>query len=96
MLARPQWWRSYFVSDDHVGRLFSLSDRVRYYWPEADVAEAVQRLLAELTTIPATLVSQYLPEQYAAWRAGEIGLTADALIAHRVGAVLARYDAACG
>ncbi len=96
MQDRPLWWRGYFAPDDRAGRLFSLSDRVRYYWPEPEIDAAVQKLLSGLTAIPPTLVSQYLPAQYAAWRAGEIALTPAALIGHRVEQVLARYATACG
>ena len=95
MDARPHWWRGYFVPEDRVGRLFSLSDRVRYYWPEPELEAAVRRLAGELRAIPPTLVSQYLPAQHAAWREGAIPLTPAALIAHRIEAVLLRYGQAC-
>jgi D-tagatose-1,6-bisphosphate aldolase subunit GatZ/KbaZ len=93
MDRNPGWWRGYFAPADRVGRLFSLSDRVRYYWPESDVDAAVRRLMA-LGEIPPTLASQYLPSQHAAWRAGQIALTPAALIGHRVGQVLDRYGTA--
>ncbi len=96
MLVRPLWWKDYHAPTDRIGRLFSLSDRVRYYWPEPEVDAAVQHLLAQSQDLPPTLVSQYLPRQYDAYRAGELALTAEALVAHRVGEVLARYAAACG
>jgi len=94
MAGRPDWWRGYHAADDRVGRLFSLSDRVRYYWPEPAVAQAVDALFAEAPSLPPNLVSQYLPAQYAAWRAGGLALTPTALALHRVDAVLARYEAA--
>ncbi len=96
MAERPVWWHGYFAPEDRIGRLFSLSDRVRYYWPEPEVDAAVQQLLAGLAAIPSTLVSQHLPSQYAAWRDGAIALTPASLIAHRVDEVLARYASACG
>ena len=46
---------------------YSLSDRIRYYWPVPAVEAALNRLLAHLDANPPplTLVSQYLPLQYA-------------------------------
>ncbi len=96
MADNPRWWQGYFSPDDRIGRLFSLSDRVRYYWPVPELDAAVQRLLHAPSALPPTLVSQYLPTQYAAWRAGEIALSPHALIAHRVGQVLRRYGEAGG
>lgn len=94
MVARPVWWRGYFAPDDRLARLFSLSDRVRYYWPDPAVNAAVQHLFHSLTVLPLTLVSQYLPAGYAAWRAGQIDRTPQALTAHRLRAVLDRYGSA--
>lgn len=95
MAANPRWWRGYAEPGDTVARLFGLSDRVRYYWPEAEVARAVSALLSRpQTALPPTLVSQYLPRQYAAWRDGALPLAPRALVAHRVGEVLHRYAAA--
>jgi D-tagatose-1,6-bisphosphate aldolase subunit GatZ/KbaZ len=95
MLQQPNWWRGHHATDDRVARLYSLSDRARYYWPDPDVDAAVTGLLGDLATIPPTLVSQFMPRQYAAWRSGGMALTPDALIRHRVDEVLARYDDAC-
>ena len=93
MQRDPSWWRGYYPDDDHLAREFSLSDRLRYYWPVPDVEAATQRLLAELAArpIPPTLVSQYLPAQYAAWRDGRGALTPGGLIDGRIAEVLERY-----
>jgi D-tagatose-1,6-bisphosphate aldolase subunit GatZ/KbaZ len=98
MQRDPSWWRGYYRDDDAVARAFSLSDRLRYYWPVQAVDEAVRRLLAVLAgrPIPPTLVSQYLPAQYAAWRDGRGDLSPTGLILGRVEQVLARYAAAAG
>ena len=45
--------------------------------------------------IPATLLSQYLPEQYVAVRAGDLDADPAALVRDKIGRVLAGYDAAC-
>jgi len=75
MLANPQYWSGYYRGGEAAlrrARKYSLSDRCRYYWPQPGVAAALQRLLANLTSHPApiALLSQYLPNQSAAVRAG--------------------------
>ncbi len=101
MLANPEYWKSYYHGDDadlHLARRYSLSDRCRYYWPEPDVAEAVQRLLANLRTqpMPHALLSQYLPDQVEKIRAGAIANDPVALIHEKIRDVLRQYACACG
>ncbi|MFK7891356.1 MAG: class II D-tagatose-bisphosphate aldolase, non-catalytic subunit, partial [Granulosicoccus sp.] len=45
-------------------RHFSLSDRIRYYWPSPEASKAVETLLSRLSDreIPPTLLHQYFPE----------------------------------
>ena len=52
---------------------FSLSDRIRYYWPHPQIQRAYESLLARLRTrpLPLTLLSQFLPHQYESVRAGK-------------------------
>jgi len=71
---------------------------LRYYWPVAGVEREMQRLLRDLAArpIPPTLVSQYLPTQYLAWRNGDGALDPTALILGRVREVLDRYGRAAG
>ena len=83
-----------------MARGFSYSDRVRYYWPQPDVRDAVQRLLANLAehAVPLTLLSQYLPDQARAVRDGSLPARPSPreLIRHKVLTVLDAYAAACG
>ncbi len=100
MLRQPADWRSYYAGDAaHQAqmRVFSYSDRVRYYWGLPAIADAVQRLLQNLegVAIPENLVSQYLPQQYAAHRLGRIHLNAKALLLDRVRDALRPYAHAC-
>ena len=60
--------RIYYRGDDaalRFARKYSLSDRSRYYWTQPSVAEALQRLIENLTLYPApvSLISQFLPVQ---------------------------------
>ena len=101
MLADPGNWRGHYAGSEaelRLARAFSLSDRCRYYWPVPEVAAAVERLFANLTRCHPSLplLSQYLPDQYAAVRAGRLAAEPRALVRHRIGEVLAIYARACG
>jgi len=66
MLASPGNWKNYYSGDEkalHFQRHYSLSDRIRYYWPEPEINAAVETLLAALAgiNIPPPLIHQYLP-----------------------------------
>ena len=100
MRSDPSHWRKYYHSTGHALELqleYSLSDRIRYYWPMPAVEAAVHRLLANLDANPPplTLLSQYLPLQYEAIRAGGMPLRARELVLHAIERVLRQYSAAC-
>lgn len=101
MAADPRHWQKYY----HVrgaqlllDQQYSLSDRLRYYWPVPAVERALAKLLDNLETNPPplTLLSQYLPQQYAAVRAGGLARGARELVLHHIDLVLRQYSAACG
>ena len=98
MRANPVYWRKYYGNDpaeQAIKRAFSYSDRARYYWPVPGVRVAVQQLLENLSDpLPLTLLSQYLPAQYARVREGQIPNAAPALLQSAVTAVLETYAAA--
>jgi len=98
MLANPVYWQNYYPAGFKLAREFSYSDRSRYYWPVAQVQEALSRLLDNLSSrpIPLTLLSQYLPVQYQAIRGGRLASTPQAILHHKVRGVLAGYAYACG
>jgi D-tagatose-1,6-bisphosphate aldolase subunit GatZ/KbaZ len=101
MTRDPKYWGSYYKgSADEVefARTYSFSDRCRYYWPRAAVQAEVARLLENLspTSLPISLVSQYLPIEYEAVRGGRIASSAEALIQHHIQNVLRQYSVACG
>lgn len=96
----PGYWQRYYPSTPQqqwLHRRYSLSDRVRYYWPRPEVAQAVEALLDNLRAHPApmTLLSQYLPAQARALAVGQ--LSADPLdgIMHKIGEVLTDYADTC-
>jgi len=100
MLAHPANWEHHYHGDAQATKLmrrYSYSDRVRYYWNDPTVKQSVAKLVANLrtTTIPETMLSTYLPDQYRAVRAGKLSSDVEALILHRIRQVLAVYSAAC-
>jgi D-tagatose-1,6-bisphosphate aldolase subunit GatZ/KbaZ len=100
MAARPEHWRGHHRGEEQevrALRAFGYSDRVRYYWPDAGVQAALGRLLANLRAAPPPLplLSQYLPREYEAVRAGEITPDPEAVVGHRIREVTRVYARAC-
>lgn len=100
MRADPRHWRKYYHDTGHALDLqlqYSLSDRIRYYWPQPVVAAALERLRAafEGGAPPLALLSQYLPAAYAAVRAGVIPARMTELVIHHIRQALSPYSRAC-
>ncbi len=101
MEADPRHWQRYYSSSGAQLRLdcqYSLSDRIRYYWPHPAVVAALEKLVANLDAHapPLALLSQYLPAGYWAVREGWIKPGARELAMHHVSLVLGQYAFACG
>ena len=100
MLADPRHWQPYYRGDErelYLKRHFSLSDRLRYYWPHPTVKAALERLDRKLgdRPLPMGLVSQHLGAIAPYVLEGKIQATSRALQMGAVQAVLARYGRAC-
>jgi D-tagatose-1,6-bisphosphate aldolase subunit GatZ/KbaZ len=100
MRTDPTHWAKYYHNAGRALDLqleYSLSDRIRYYWPVAEVRTAMAHLSAsfEHAAPPLPLIKQYLPAAYAAARRSGLRLDAESLVMHHVGHVLAEYSAAC-
>ncbi len=97
MDARSGDWRGYVAADgaERVTRLFGLSDRIRYYWPQSQVQSALRRLFANIDAAPLSLglVSQFAGDMLRERR--ETSLS-QRVVAAKVEAVLERYRRACG
>jgi D-tagatose-bisphosphate aldolase class II non-catalytic subunit len=101
MLLNPDHWRSHYHGDFAALRIlrhYSYSDRLRYYWPEAEAVAAVDRLFGRLANvvIPPPLISQFLPRFYERVAAGDLPGDARVLALEAVRDVLRGYAAACG
>jgi D-tagatose-bisphosphate aldolase class II non-catalytic subunit len=90
----PAFWRGYIADDNRAEHLkiFGLSDRIRYYWPTADIQKALKVLCAniDLASGETGLIAQFasLPKLRALPLSQEI-------IQARVGAVVNKYRSAC-
>jgi D-tagatose-1,6-bisphosphate aldolase subunit GatZ/KbaZ len=100
MDAQPSNWQEYYSGKPReisVARHFSFSDRIRYYWPDQSIQQALRILIANLssTNIPLSLLSQYMPAQFQRVRSGELRLTPLDLIRDHIMQVLDDYSFAC-
>ncbi len=99
-LRRPEYWQKYYpgtLEEQTFKRRYSLSDRIRYYWTDPAVQTALSHLLHNLgkQPPPLSLVSQFLPSQYARIRSGDLPNSAQDILLDRVIGVLDDYTSAC-
>jgi D-tagatose-1,6-bisphosphate aldolase subunit GatZ/KbaZ len=99
MRAHPRHWRKYYHGAGQALDLqlqYSLSDRIRYYWPDPAVVAALGRLRAafESGAPPLALLSQYLPAAHAAVRAGKLSTRMTDLVIHHIRQTLSHYSRA--
>ncbi len=99
MRSEPEYWRKYYHDAGSLlfDQQYSLSDRIRYYWPHPRIQAAQAALVANLERRPAplTLLSQYLPFHYEAVREGRVRNAPLALLKEGVARVLRQYMRAC-
>jgi len=97
MLRDPKNWRDHVPEgpDARMNRLFGLSDRIRYYWPDASIQAALARLQSTIDGIDGAsgLVSQYvsIPKHIA----GSGLPLSQQIVQAKVGAVVEKYAGAC-
>lgn len=101
MLRNPSYWRDYYHGDQNqlrISRFYSYSDRCRYYWQQPELNTEIELLIHNLTAKPpaSTLISQYLPQEYQAIRAGTLRASPSELIRYHIRLVLHKYATACG
>ena len=99
MKADPRYWAKYYHARGAAldyDLQYSLSDRIRYYWPDPEIARAQDRMFRNLAhnPPPGALISQYLPLAHAAVRNGLIGARPSELAIAHVWSVLDDYHAA--
>ncbi|MGA9901729.1 MAG: D-tagatose-bisphosphate aldolase, class II, non-catalytic subunit [Terriglobales bacterium] len=100
MLQQPDQWQKHYggtLQEQHRLRVHSYSDRIRYYWTDPAVQQAVNGLVANLNAcdIPETMLSDFLPAQYDKVREGTLKNAPLPIILDKIGGVLEPYIAAC-
>jgi len=100
MLAHPANWQKYYrgsTEQQRLLRVYSYSDRIRYYWGRPEAETAVTRLMRNLqqAAIPETLLSQYCPREYEAIREGRLRNDPRELAIASIRTVLESYSRAC-
>lgn len=101
MQENPSHWKNYHHGDEaalRIARKYSYSDRSRYYWGVAKVRVALEKLTQNLEehAAPVSLLSQFLPNQAAKIRAGELANRPHDLIRSKICEVTSVYSFACG
>ncbi len=101
MQENPAYWKNYHYGDEaalRIARKYSYSDRSRYYWGVAKVRAAVDKLIRNLEEhiAPVSLLSQFLPNQAAKIRAGELANRPRDVIRSKICEVISIYAFACG
>jgi D-tagatose-1,6-bisphosphate aldolase subunit GatZ/KbaZ len=99
MKSEPNYWAKYYHAQGAAldyDLQYSLSDRIRYYWPNPEISNAQAAMFRNLTQNPPppALISQYLPIGYAAMREGSSGAAPAELAMTNVAAVLDQYRTA--
>jgi len=99
MLADPVHWQGYYHGSprhQRRSRLYSLSDRIRYYWSVPSVREATTSLLrrTSLHDVPRSLLSQFLPHLLPSVLEGSVRPRGEDLARESVRLVLASYSRA--
>ncbi len=96
MEQEPRYWVSHYrgtASEQAFARKYSLSDRIRYYWAQAEVKKALERLLLNLSSlsIPLSLISQFFPAQFPLVREGTLAPQPGDLIRSKIQEVTRVY-----
>ena len=101
MISDPGYWESYYHGDERnlkLSRQYSLSDRVRYYWTNRDIAGSVDILIKNMQNIeiPQTLILEFLPKLYWRIRDNEIKPHPKEIVYQYIQDILKQYSLACG
>jgi D-tagatose-1,6-bisphosphate aldolase subunit GatZ/KbaZ len=100
MLSHPADWQKYYhgnSKEQQLLRVYSYSDRIRYYWRFPCVARSVTRLMDNLrqTGISETMLSQHCPLLYAEIRQRAVQRDPKEIVIAGIRAVLKAYSEAC-
>ncbi len=99
MVQKPEHWVKHYQGDEEekaFKRKYSLSDRIRYYWAEPVIQQAVGKMLRNLAQkpIPAALVKQFAPDLFS-FPTEMGGLTPENILLAKIRNTLDVYAQAC-
>ena len=97
MIGNPIYWKNHYRGSEEeiaIKRKYSYSDRIRYYWPDKEIASSLKKLMKNFSalSIPRSMLSQYLPFQYEAVLQERCANKATALIDFGIERILDIYD----
>lgn len=97
MLKNPANWVKHYHGNEEelkVKRMFSYSDRCRYYLAQPEIVAAIDKLLANMNSveIPLGMLHQFMPYQYYKVRDGKLKPTAENLVKDCVVAIVEDYN----
>lgn len=100
MQDAPGYWQRYYHGEGRAlstDLQYSLSDRIRYYWPDPQIEAARVQLFDNLRADPPPmpLIGQYLPHALNAVRNGTATFDPQSLAMAHISAVLDDYHHAC-
>ncbi len=100
MREAPGYWQRYYHGEGRaldIDLQYSLSDRIRYYWPDPAIEAARGQLFDNLRADPPPLplIGQYLPHALHALRNGTATRDPQSLAMAHISAVLDDYHHAC-
>jgi D-tagatose-bisphosphate aldolase class II non-catalytic subunit len=97
LLADPKHWRDYVAPGERarLERLFGLSDRIRYYWPNAEIQKALKVLTSNVDTASREtgLIAQFAGIAPGAV-SDDVPLSTQ-IVRAKVGAVVEKYVSVC-
>ena len=99
MNSSKKYWEKYYSGSPEeieYKKLFSYSDRCRYYFPAVNVRKSMESLISNIPAVPPALLSQFFPAQYQRFMAGELGNDPLSVLYDRIGEVCGDYASACG
>ncbi len=102
MLEKPEYWINHYTGTKEeldYSRIYSLSDRIRYYWPNPKVSKAISNMMDNLSkhSKPTeAMIEKYLPDQFIALQKGFIPNEPEELIGNYIQQVITPYSLACG
>ncbi|MFI3313688.1 MAG: class II D-tagatose-bisphosphate aldolase, non-catalytic subunit [Eubacteriales bacterium] len=99
MNANTGYWKKYYQGTEEeieYKKLYSYSDRCRYYLPAPAIDAAITKLLENTKDVPMALICQYLPHQYWKVMDGKLSTNGTDLVIDRIGNWHDIYAIACG